>query len=181
MALRKLHLYGSPVLRKKSAPVPAVTPEVQQFIDDLFETMAAAKGVGLAANQVGEALRVAVIDADGQRFAMVNPEVVNPGPPMTAEEGCLSIPDHFADVKRPGTITLKALGRDGQPFTLEATGLVARAIQHELDHLDGILFVDHLSPLKRELLLKRYKREHADDRSYIQDVADVAPERDADD
>ncbi len=181
MPLLKLHLYGSPVLRQESAPVPVVDDATRQFIDDLFETMDAAKGVGLAANQVGVATRIAVIDAEGQRFAMVNPKIVEKGAPLTAEEGCLSIPDYFADVKRPGTVTLEALGRDGQPFRLEATGLVARAIQHEIDHLDGVLFVDHLSPLKREMLLKRYKKEHADDPSYIKDVADVAPERDADD
>lgn len=181
MSLLKLHLYGSPVLRQQSAAVAAVTDETRRFIDDLFETMDAARGVGLAANQVGVATRIAVIDADGQRFAMVNPRVVEPGPKLTAEEGCLSLPDYFAEVKRPGTVTLEALDREGQAFRLEATGLAARAIQHEIDHLDGILFVDHLSPLKRELLLKRYKREHADDASFIQDVSEITPERDAGD
>jgi peptide deformylase len=180
MALLKLHLFGSPVLRQESKPVAEVTDETRRFIDDLFETMDAARGVGLAANQVGVATRIAVVDADGQRFAMVNPRVIEPGPTMTAEEGCLSIPDYFADVKRPGTVALEALDRDGKTFRLEATGLVARAIQHELDHLDGILFVDHLSPLKREMLLKRYKREHAGDTSYIRDVSEITPERDDD-
>ena len=178
MSLLKLHLFGSPVLRQQSAPVAEVTDETRQFIDDLFETMDAAKGVGLAANQVGVATRIAVIDAEGKRFAMVNPVVVEKGAPLTAEEGCLSIPDYYADVRRPGTVTLEALGRDGQPFRIEATGLVARAIQHEIDHLDGVLFVDHLSPLKREMLLKRYKREHADDKTYLKDVSEVTPERD---
>jgi peptide deformylase len=181
MALLKLHLFGSPVLRKESAPVPVVDDATRQFIDDMFETMDAARGIGLAANQVGVATRVAVINADGQRFAMVNPRVLEPGPKVTAEEGCLSIPDYYAEVKRPGTVVLEALDRDGKAFRLEATGLVARAIQHELDHLDGILFTDHLTPLKREMLLKRYKREHADDTSYIRDVSEITPERDDDD
>src|SRR4029453_11091224 len=127
--------------------------------DDMLETRAAAKGVGLAANQVGVAKRVAVIDAEGQRFAMVNPRIVSSQGTDTAEEGCLSIPDVFGDVTRPAEVTLEALDRDGQPFRLEASGLVARAIQHEIDHLDGILFLDHLGALRRAMLLKRFRKE----------------------
>lgn len=160
MSLLDLHLLGSPVLRQPSAPVPAVDDEIRRFIDDLFETMDAAKGVGLAANQVGVAKRVAVIDADGQRFAMVNPVITAATGRDRAEEGCLSIPELYAEVSRPERIVLSALDRDGQPFTLEADGLVARAVQHEIDHLDGILFIDHVSPLKRQLLVARYKKDH---------------------
>jgi len=144
MSLLTLHLLGSPVLRQRSAEVEAFDDDLRKFIDDMFETMAAAKGVGLAANQVGVAKRVAVIDADGQRFAMVNPRIVSSQGRDTAEEGCLSIPDVFGDVTRPAEVTLEALDRDGQPFRLDASGLVARAIQHEIDHLDGILFLDRL-------------------------------------
>jgi peptide deformylase len=160
MSLLDLHLLGSPALRKESAPVAAVDDEVRQVIDDLYETMDAAKGVGLAANQVGVMRRIAVVDADGQRFAMVNPVVRQAEGRSRAEEGCLSVPEVYADVTRPERIVLEALDREGQSFRLEADGLVARAIQHEIDHLDGILFLDHVGPLKRQLLISRYKKEH---------------------
>jgi len=160
VALRDLHLFGSPVLRTRSSDVAAVDDLMREFIADLFETMDAAKGVGLAANQVGVARRVAVVDAEGTRFAMVNPTIRSAEGRSRAEEGCLSIPELYGDVTRAERIVLEALNEEGTQFTLEAEGLVARAIQHEIDHLDGILFVDHLSPLKRQLLLTRYKKEH---------------------
>src|SRR5512134_789211 len=175
MSLLTLHLLGSPVLRQESAEVPVVDDETRRFIDDMFETMAAAKGVGLAANQVGVARRIAVIDADGQRFAMVNPRIVSAEGKDTAEEGCLSIPDVFGDVTRPAKVVLEALDRDGKPFRLEASGLPARAIQHEIDHLDGILFLDHLGTLRRAMLLKRYRKEHAGE-GYLKDVREAEPE-----
>jgi peptide deformylase len=171
MALLKLHLLGSPVLRQRSDEVPDVTDDVRQFIADLFETMDAAHGVGLAANQVGVDRRVAVVDADGTRIALVNPRVVESTGRATQEEGCLSIPDIFADVTRPAAVTLEALDAEGAPYRLEATGLLARAIQHEIDHLDGILFLDHLGPMKRRMLLSRWKKQHQDDSSYIKEVA----------
>jgi peptide deformylase len=157
-----LYLLGEPVLRQRSAEVGTVTDDVRRLIDDMFDTMDAAKGVGLAANQVGVARRVAVIDAEGQRFAMVNPVLLSAEGRSVAEEGCLSIPDIFGDVTRPERIVLEALDRDGRPFRLDAEGLVARAVQHEVDHLDGILFLDHLSLMRRRLLLARWKREHGD-------------------
>lgn len=160
MKLLDLHLLGSPALRTRSSEIEAIDDDLRTFIADLFTTMDAAKGVGLAANQVGVTRRVAVVDAEGRRFAMVNPVIRSAEGRDRAEEGCLSIPDVYAEVTRPHRIVLEALDQDGQPFTLEAEGLVARAIQHEIDHLDGILFVDHLSPLKRQLLLARYKKDH---------------------
>ncbi|HKP30140.1 MAG TPA: peptide deformylase [Gemmatimonadales bacterium] len=160
MALRDLHLLGSPVLRTRSKNIEAIDDEVRGFIADLFETMDAAKGIGLAANQVGIARRVAVVDVEGQRFAMINPVIRSAEGRSRAEEGCLSIPELYGDVTRPDRIVLEATDEQGKPFTLEASGLVARCIQHEIDHLDGILFVDHLSPLKRQLLLARYKKDH---------------------
>jgi peptide deformylase len=160
MAVRDLHLLGSPVLRQQSAEVKAVDADVRRFIDDLFETMDAAKGVGLAANQVGVATRVAVVGVDDQRLAMVNPVFVSAEGADRAEEGCLSIPDAYGEVERAGRIVLEAMDRDGTPYRLEASGLLARAIQHEVDHLDGILFIDHLGALKRQLLVGRWKKEH---------------------
>jgi peptide deformylase len=162
MSLLSLYLLGQPVLRQRSAEVEAVDDEVRRLIDDMFETMDAAKGVGLAANQVGVARRIAVIDAEGQRFAMVNPVISAAEGRSVAEEGCLSIPDIYGDVTRPERVLLDALDRDGRPFRLEAEGLVARAVQHEVDHLDGILFLDHLSLMRRRLLLARWKREHGE-------------------
>jgi len=175
MSLLTLHLLGSPVLRQESAEVAVVDDEVRRFIDDMFETMAAAKGVGLAANQVGVARRIAVIDADGQRFAMVNPRLLGVEGQATAEEGCLSIPDIYGDVTRPARVVLEALDRDGKPFQLDATGLTARAIQHEIDHLDGILFLDHLGTLRRAMLLKRYRKDHAGE-GYLREVREDEPE-----
>jgi peptide deformylase len=178
MSLLSLHLLGSPVLRQRSADVQAVDDDVPRLIDDMFETMEAARGVGLAANQVGLARRVAVIDAEGQRFAMVNPVIVEAEGRATAEEGCLSIPEIYGDVTRAERVVLEALDREGQPFRLEAEGLTARAIQHEIDHLDGILFLDHLGLMKRKVLLARWKREHKDDPSYVKEVQPAAARQD---
>ena len=160
MATLDLHLLGSPVLRQRSDEIASVDADVRRLIDDLFETMDAAKGVGLAANQIGVALRVAVVGVDEHRIAMVNPVLVSAEGRERAEEGCLSIPDAYGDVARPVRVVLEAAGRDGRPYRLEAEGLLARAIQHEIDHLDGILFIDHLGALKRQLLVSRWKKEH---------------------
>ncbi len=169
MSVLPIHLLGSPVLRTRSPEETGVTDEIEKLIADMFETMRAAKGVGLAANQVGHARRIAVVEAEDQSFVMINPVIVESAGRDSAEEGCLSIPEIFGDVTRPERVVLMAMGRDGQPFRLEATGLVARAIQHELDHLDGILFLDHLSPMKRKVLISRWKREH-DGESYIKTI-----------
>lgn len=160
MPLLPLHLLGSPVLRERSAEVGAFDAELGAFIDSLFETMEANKGVGLAANQVGARRRVAVVEADGHRIAIVNPTITSTEGLAREEEGCLSIPDIFGEVARPERVVLEAFDREGKPYRLEASGLLARAIQHEIDHLDGILFLDHLSPLKRKVLVSRYKRDH---------------------
>ncbi len=174
MSILDLHLLGSPVLREHSAPVKLVDEEVRKFVDDLFETMYAAKGVGLAANQVGVARRIAVIDADDQKLVLINPQLVAVSGKETGEEGCLSVPELFGDVTRPDHVTLEALDRDGNPYRVELTELAARAVQHEIDHLDGILFLDHLSLLKRKRLLGKWKKEHADDTSYIRPVKPAA-------
>ena len=169
MSVLAIHLLGSPVLRTRSPEETAVDDKSRAFIDDLFETMRAAKGVGLASNQVGTARRIAVVEAEGHSFAMINPVIVESAGRDTAEVGCLSIPEIYGDVTRPERVVLEAIGRDGLPFRLEAEGLVARAIQHELDHLDGILFLDHLSPMRRRLLINRWKREH-DGEGYIKEL-----------
>jgi peptide deformylase len=171
MSLRPIHLLGSPVLRQHSLEVKTVDEEVRQLVDDMLETMDAAGGIGLAANQVGVARRVAVVDVDGDRFAMINPRIIETEGAATAEEGCLSIPEIYADVTRPDRLVVEALDAGGNHFRKEATGLKARAIQHEIDHLDGILFLDHLSLIKRQMLLARWRREHKDDTSVTKEVS----------
>jgi peptide deformylase len=136
----------------------------------MFETMDAAKGIGLAANQVGVARRVAVVDVDDDRFIMVNPRILETEGRASAEEGCLSIPDIYADVTRPDRVVIEALDAEGNSYRKEATGLKARAIQHEIDHLDGILFLDHLSLVKRQMLLAKWRREHKDDAGFTKEV-----------
>jgi peptide deformylase len=174
MSLLPLHLLGSPVLRQHSAEITEVNDEIRGLIVDMFETMDAAKGVGLAANQVGIARRVAVVDVDDDRFALINPRIVESEGRASAEEGCLSIPEIYADVIRPDRVVVEALDASGAPFRKEATGLKARAIQHEIDHLDGILFLDHLSLLKRQMLLAKWRREHKDDAGFTKEVSGSA-------
>jgi peptide deformylase len=124
----------------------------------------------LAANQVGVARRVAVVDVDDDRFIMVNPRILETEGRASAEEGCLSIPDIYADVTRPDRVVIEALDAEGNSYRKEATGLKARAIQHEIDHLDGILFLDHLSLVKRQMLLAKWRREHKDDAGFTKEV-----------
>ena len=170
MSVLPLHLLGSPVLRQHSSDVGPVDQEVRRLIQDMFETMDAAKGIGLAANQVGTARRVAVVDVEDDRFAMVNPRIIEAEGRAAAEEGCLSIPEIYADVTRPDRVVIEALDAEGILFRKEATGLKARAIQHEIDHLDGILFLDHLSLIKRQMLLAKWRREHKD-AGFIKEVS----------
>jgi peptide deformylase len=168
-----LHLLGSPVLRQRSAEVGAVDPEVRKFVAELFETMQASKGVGLAANQVGVARRIAVVEADETRLVLIDPVILEAEGRESAEEGCLSIPEVYAEVTRPARVRLEATDLDGRRYTWEGEGLAARAVQHEIDHLDGILFLDHLGPIKRKMLLARYRKEHKDE-SYIREVGSPA-------
>lgn len=174
MTVRLLHLLGSPVLRQQAAPVARVDDEVRRLVEDLFETMRAAKGVGLAANQVGVAKRVAVVDVgedDPSPLVLINPRIVETGDVLeTAEEGCLSIPEIFGDVERPESIVLEALDLDGTPYRVELHGFKARAAQHEIDHLDGVLFIDHLSALKRSLLMAKWKKSRKGKTGYIKEV-----------
>ncbi|HEX6938739.1 MAG TPA: peptide deformylase [Longimicrobiales bacterium] len=162
MAVREIRILGDPVLRTKAEPVAAVDDELRRLIDDMMETMYAADGVGLAAPQVGVGKRVIVVDVrepDTPAFALVNPVVVEASAAQErGEEGCLSIPGLKDIVERSAAVVVEGLDRDGNPRRIEAEGLLARALQHEVDHLDGVLFIDRLSPLKRQMLLKRWKK-----------------------
>jgi len=157
VSLRPVRIYGDPVLRDKAVEVPGVDDTLRQLIADLRETMKAYGGVGLAANQVGVAQRVLVVDVpldEGERavHALINPVVRRRAGTISGEEGCLSLPGIWEDVTRSERVIVEALDEQGRKLKLDAEGYLARAIQHELDHLDGVLFVDRLSPLKRQFL-----------------------------
>ncbi|NWO11165.1 peptide deformylase [Chromohalobacter salexigens] len=151
-------------LRNKAAPVETVDDKIRTLVDDMLDTMYDAQGIGLAATQVDVHRRVIVMDVSDDRSqprVLINPEYTPLGDerePM--QEGCLSIPDHYAEVPRALRVSLKALDRDGTPYELEADGLLAHCIQHECDHLEGTLFVDYLSPLKRDRIMKKMQKRH---------------------
>lgn len=159
---REVRLLGDPVLRRKAAPVAEVTDELRALIDDMFETMYGEEGVGLAGPQVGVSERVIVVDPrepDVQPFALINPRIVQLGPELErGEEGCLSMPGLKDIVERPSTAMVEGLDRAGQLVHIDASGLLARILQHEIDHLDGVLFIDRVSPLKRKMLLKKWQK-----------------------
>lgn len=151
--------YPDPRLRIRAERVTVVDDEIKQLVDDMFETMYAAPGIGLAATQVNVHKRIIVIDVSDERdepYCFINPEIVSEDGRDSYEEGCLSVPGLYDYVERAERIKVKALDRNGEPFELEAEGLLAQCIQHEMDHLEGKLFVDYLSQLKRERIRKRY-------------------------
>ena len=164
MALLPILHHPDPRLRQKAKPVARFDAALQTLIDDMFETMYAAPGVGLAATQVGVDLRVAVMDCsreEGKRepLVFINPEILESADPEEVDEGCLSVPGVSDNLKRNHRVRARAQDRKGKAFEIEAEGLLAQCIQHEVDHLDGKLYIDRLSSLKRERLLKRMKRE----------------------
>jgi peptide deformylase len=161
--IRPILKYGDGPLHGPAASVDAFTPELDRLIDDMIETMYAAPGIGLAAPQIGVALRLFVVDLSVGRdpeglIVMVNPEMVEIEGVQLEEEGCLSVPGFNATVVRPSRAVVKGLDREGAPQTKEGTGLLARAFQHEIDHLDGTLFVDRLRGIKRDLIVRRIRK-----------------------
>jgi len=161
--IRPILKFGDTSLHAPARAVDAITPDIERLIDDMIETMYAAPGVGLAAPQVGVPLRVFVVDVSVGRdphglLVMVNPEFVEREGTQLEEEGCLSVPGFNATVARPTRAVLKALDRGGQEQRHEASGLLARAFQHEMDHLDGVLFVDRLRGLKRDLIVRKIRK-----------------------
>ena len=161
MAVLRVRKYGDPVLRRRALPVGEITGEVRAIIADLVETMYDEVGIGLAAPQAGVSLRLIVVsDEEGRGAeALVNPVIVEQGGQATAEEGCLSIPGVFAPVTRAAWVRVEATSAEGRPLSLRATGLRARVLQHELDHLDGVLFIDRLDPVTRDRIKRRIKKE----------------------
>ena len=172
MAKLPIVLAPDPVLKAKAKPVAAVDDSIRRLMDDMLETMYAAPGIGLAANQVNVLKRVLVLDVarEGEPpkpMGMANPEVVWKSEEQSVyNEGCLSLPEHYADITRPAAVRVRYLDRDGKGQEIEADGLLATCIQHEIDHLNGVLFVDHLSALKRNMILKKLvklKKQRAED------------------
>ena len=161
--IRPILRYGEQTLRHPAAPVTDITPDVEQLIDDLVQTMYAAPGIGLAATQVGVPLRIFVVDVSGGHnladlIAFINPQLVEADGVQYEDEGCLSVPGFNATVARPTRAVVKGLARDGREQVREGTGLLARCFQHELDHLDGTLFVDRLRGLQKTLIVRKIKK-----------------------
>ncbi|GAA4128220.1 peptide deformylase [Aminobacter aganoensis] len=164
MTIKPLIILPDPLLREVSRPVERIDDGVRNFARDMLDTMYDAPGIGLAAIQVGEPLRMLVIDLakEGEEPApmtIINPQVVSRGDERSVyEEGCLSIPDYYAEVERPSTVRVKYLDENGKEQEVEADGLLATCLQHEIDHLDGVLFIDYISKLKRDMVLRKFKK-----------------------
>ena len=176
MSILDIRVLGDPILRQATTPVEAVTDELRQLVKDMFATMYHARGIGLAAPQVGRSERITVIDVDEQPLVLVNPQVVSASGRAKGEEGCLSIPDIYGDVERPRSVTVRAQDLEGKVFEIEATDLLSRCMQHEIDHLDGQLFIDYLSVLKRTAALAKWKLEQGKYPGYIRRVSLETPE-----
>lgn len=163
MALRQILHFPDPRLRNEALPIAEVTEDIKQLADDMLETMYDAPGIGLAATQINVQKRILVVDISEDKsepLVFINPEIKIKEGEREHEEGCLSVPEAYELVTRADTITVEALDRDGKPFTIDADGLLATCIQHEIDHLDGKLFVDYISNLKRQRIKKRLEKLH---------------------
>ena len=160
MSILEIRVLGDPILREETKPVEEITDELRGLVKNMFETMYLAKGIGLAAPQVGRGERIAVVDVDDNPMVLVNPEVLElSSAKAKAEEGCLSIPDVYGDVERPAIVRVRATDLDGKIIEIEATELFGRCLQHEIDHLHGKLFVDYLSVLKRRSAMAKWTKE----------------------
>ena len=144
MAIRTISVMGDEILEKKCREIKEVTPRIQELIDDMFDTMYDANGVGLAAPQVGILKRVVVIDTDGTGYVLINPEIIETDGSQTGQEGCLSLPGKYGIVTRPNYVKVRAYDENMEPFELEGEGLLARAICHECEHLEGVMYVEHV-------------------------------------
>src|SRR5689334_19022410 len=164
MALREIITLPDKRLRLKSEPVKMIGKDVRALIDDMFETMYAAPGIGLAAIQIAVPKRIVTMDLakkddPAQPQVFINPEIVwSSDDKATYEEGCLSIPEYYEEVERPQSVRVKFLDREGKPQEIEASGLLATCLQHEIDHTNGVLFIDHISKLKRDMVLKKFTK-----------------------
>jgi peptide deformylase len=164
MTIKPLIILPDPILRQVSSPLEAIGDEARRLADDMLETMYDAPGIGLAAIQIGVARRMLVLDVskddeEKKPLVFINPEIVKSSDTRSVyEEGCLSIPDYYAEVERPAEITVRYLDRDGKEQTVDAVGLLATCLQHEIDHLNGVLFIDHISKLKRDMVIRKFTK-----------------------
>lgn len=163
MAVLEICKYPDPVLLKKAEPIKDIDPSLQKLIECMIETMYLAPGIGLAANQVGRPIRLIVFDVapkdqDRKPTVLINPEIIESEGEQTMEEGCLSVPEYFSDVKRSAKVRVRGLDIKGKPLEICGEGILATVLQHEIDHLDGILFIDRISALKRTLYKKRVQK-----------------------
>ncbi|NTF30588.1 peptide deformylase [Rhizobium skierniewicense] len=164
MTIKPLIILPDPLLRQQSKPIEQVDAEITRLADDMLDTMYDAPGIGLAAIQIGVPRRMLVIDIsredeDRNPVVFINPEILKVSDDVSAyEEGCLSIPDYYAEVERPASLTVGYIDRDGKKQTVEAEGLLATCLQHEMDHLNGVLFIDHISRLKRDMVIKKFTK-----------------------
>ena len=161
MAVLSVRKYGDPVLRRRAQPVREVTPEIRRLAEDMIETMYDEAGIGLAAPQIGASIRLMIVGDERGRNprALVNPVITEQGGSITAEEGCLSIPGIFADVTRAEWVKIEGNDLDGAPVAIHAKGFHARVFQHEMDHLDGILFIDRLDAVTRDRIKRKIKKD----------------------
>jgi peptide deformylase len=182
VSLLDIWVLDAPILRQDTTVVSEVTDAHRRLIDDMFETMYAARGIGLAATQVGRLERICVVDVDKDRYALVNPEIVASDGEQTGEEGCLSIPEIYGDVTRAQHVVVRALDREGKPIEIDATDLLARCLQHEIDHLHGRLFIDYLSLVKRQAAIKKWRKLRGKDKSLTRTIEprDAAEHHDRD-
>jgi len=163
MAILEIKKYPDEVLKKKAEAISEINGDLQKLIDDMIETMYNANGVGLAAPQVGVSKRLIVVDTSPREenqslIVLINPEIINSEGEILSEEGCLSLPGFITRLKRKEKVIVRGLDRKGKEVEIEGTGLLARALQHEIDHLDGMLLIDRISPLKRELFRRKYSK-----------------------
>lgn len=170
MSLRDIYVLGAPILRQETRLVDTVTDDIRALVDDLFETMYAARGIGLAAPQVGRAERITVVDIGDDPIVLINPEIILTEGKQRDEEGCLSIPDIYGDVERAMHVVVRATGRDGEPFEVDAESLLARCLQHEIDHLHGRLFIDYLSVVKRRAAVAKWEKLRKGEKSHIRQI-----------
>jgi len=164
MSVMKIHTYPDEILKNTAMPVKEINGDLQILIDNMLDTMHAAPGIGLAAPQVGVSQRIIVVDIQHvddkvPLIALINPEIVHSSGSIDSEEGCLSVPGYMSTIRRNSEIVVKGLSRNGTPVEITASGLLSIVLQHEIDHLDGILFIDRLSPVKKRFFKKRYSRE----------------------
>ncbi len=163
MGIFEIKKYPDKILKEKAVPIDNIDGQIQLLIENMIETMHFAKGIGLAANQIGVLKRLCVIDITsrdekGSLIVLINPLILGKEGVIESEEGCLSIPGYTTTIKRAEKVYVKGLDREGKDLEIEGTGLLARALQHEIDHLDGLLFIDRMSPIKREFFKRRYKK-----------------------